>query len=106
MAVDTEEILNRVPHQVDPTTFPPITVSQDVSDWDHEIQGAGAQAIVLTLGENLELENQALLRGDGSILVAVDHGDRLADMEARLAEARRRGRRPSPTTPSTAWTCR
>jgi Na+-translocating ferredoxin:NAD+ oxidoreductase RnfD subunit len=87
VSVNTAEILNRVPHQVDPTTFPPITVSQDVSDWDHEIQGAGAQAIVLTLGENLELENQALLRGDRSILPAVDHGDRLADMEARLAEA-------------------
>jgi hypothetical protein len=36
VSVNTAEILNRVPHQVDPTTFPPITVSQDVSDWDHE----------------------------------------------------------------------
>jgi len=90
-SVDTAEILNRVPHQVDPTTFPPITVSSDVSDWDHEIQGAGAQAIVLTLGENLEVENQALLQGDASILPAVDHGDRLADMQARVAEAESTG---------------
>ena len=32
---------------------------------------------VLTLAENLELENQALLRADPTILFAVDHGDRL-----------------------------
>ena len=41
----------------------------------------------MTLAENLELENQALLRKDGSILTAVDHGDRLAEMQARLQEA-------------------
>ena len=44
---DTTGVLDRVPHQLDPTTFPPITVDQDVADWDHEIVGAGAQAIVL-----------------------------------------------------------
>ena len=52
--------LDRVPHDVDPATFPSITVDQDVLDWNHEISGAGAREIVLTLAENLELENQAL----------------------------------------------
>ena len=47
--------------------------------------GPGAQAILLTLAENLELENQALLRGDGAILTAVDHGDRLIEMQASAA---------------------
>ena len=42
---------------------------------------------MLTLAENLELENQALLRGDPSILEAVDHGDRLDEMRGRLADA-------------------
>jgi hypothetical protein len=42
---------------------------------------------VLTLAENLELENQALLRADASILPAVDHGDRLDEMRARLQDA-------------------
>ncbi len=84
---DTTGVLDRVPHQLDPTTFPPITVNQDVADWDHEIAGPGAQAIVLTLAENLELENQALLRADGSILPAVDHGDRLIEMQRRLQDA-------------------
>jgi Na+-translocating ferredoxin:NAD+ oxidoreductase RnfD subunit len=84
--VNTAEILDRVPHQVDPSTFPAITVDRDVSDWDHSISGAGAQEIVLTLAENLELENQALLRRDETILPAVDHGDRLVEMKDRLAE--------------------
>ncbi len=67
-APNTAEVLDRVPHQVDPATFPAITVGQDVSDWDHAIAGPGAQEILVTLAENLELENQALLRGDASIL--------------------------------------
>ncbi len=42
---------------------------------------------MLKLAENLELENQALLRADATILDAVDHGDRLDEMQARLDEA-------------------
>jgi hypothetical protein len=82
-----EDVLGRVPHDVDPATFPTIAVEQGVVDWNHEIVGPGAQAIVLTLAENLELENQALLRADPTILTAVDHGDRLDDMRARLDDA-------------------
>ncbi len=89
---DTSEVLDRVPHEVDPATFPAISVEQDVADWDHEIVGSGARDIVQTLGENLELENQALLRRDGGILAAVDHGDRLTEMQARLADATATGR--------------
>ena len=88
---DTAEMLDGVPHQVDPGTFPEISVGQDVADWDHTIQGPGAQQILMTLAENLELENQALLRRDGSILTAVDHGDRLKEMQGRLVEATAKG---------------
>jgi Na+-translocating ferredoxin:NAD+ oxidoreductase RnfD subunit len=87
VTTDTSEALDGVPHQVDPATFPAITVDQDVADWDHTIAGPGAQQILLTLAENLELENQALLRKDGTILTAVDHGDRLAEMQGRLSDA-------------------
>ncbi len=89
---DTAGVLGRVPHRVDPATFPAITVAQDVTDWDHGITGPGAQAILLTLAENLELENQALLRRDPGILAVVDHGDRLGEMQARLREAEGSGR--------------
>ena len=87
VAPDVAEVLDRVPHHVDPATFPTISVGQDVSDFDHTMAGPGAQELVLTLAENLELENQALLRKDASILVAVDHGDRLDEMQGRLRSA-------------------
>jgi Na+-translocating ferredoxin:NAD+ oxidoreductase RnfD subunit len=80
------EVLGRVPHDVDPATFPSITVGQDVVDWNHEITGAGAREIVLMLAENLLLESQAVRRNDVSILEAVDHGDRLDEMSARLED--------------------
>jgi hypothetical protein len=85
-------MLDGVPHIVDPATFPAITVDQQVADYDHTIAGPGAQAILMTLAENLELENQALLRRDESLLTAVDHGDRLAEMQGRLRDAVSAGR--------------
>jgi hypothetical protein len=87
VAFGASEILARVPTQVDPATLPPITVGQDVVDFDPQLAGAGMQAVVVTLAQNLELENAALLRRDATILQAVDHGDRLAEMQARLADA-------------------
>ncbi len=79
--------LDRIPHQIDPSTFPSISVDQDVLDWNHEISGAGARAVVLTMAENLAIEAQALERSDASLLEAVDHGDRLDEMRARLDAA-------------------
>ena len=87
IAPDTAEVLDRVPHQVDPGTFPTFTVDQDVSNFDPQLVGPGAQDLLLTFAENLELENQALLRRDASILPAVDHGDRLSEMQDRLRKA-------------------
>jgi hypothetical protein len=84
---DSSEVLDRVPIDVDPGTFPAIRVERDVADFDPEMPGPKAQGLVLTLAENLELENQALLRADASILVAVDHGDRLIEMQGRLRDA-------------------
>jgi hypothetical protein len=88
---DVDEVLDRVPHDVDPATFPTITVEQEVSDWNHEIAGPGLRELVLTLAENLELESQALLRADPTILDVVDHGDRLDEMRARVAGAEATG---------------
>jgi hypothetical protein len=90
-AADTAEILGRVPHDVNPATMPKISVEQGVLDWNHELSGKGAQAVVLTLVENLELENQAMLRSDATILPVVDHGDRLDAMRQRLRDAEATG---------------
>ena len=60
----------------------------------------------MTLAENLELENQALLRDDPTILAAVDHGDRLVEMQARLEAARRAvGSRWSTIGSTTSTSC-
>jgi Na+-translocating ferredoxin:NAD+ oxidoreductase RnfD subunit len=89
---DVEAILAAVPRTVDPSTLPPLTVRQEVADWDHELAGPEMATVVRTLAENLDLEAQALLRRDPAILTAVDHGDRLAEMEARLRDAEASGR--------------
>ena len=89
---EMSDVLDGVPRIVDPESFPTIAVEQEVADWDHTITGAGAQEILLTLAQNLEVEKQALLRGDGTLLTAVDHGDRLAEMRQRLRDAEASGR--------------
>jgi hypothetical protein len=89
-APDTAGLLAGVPHAIDPATLPSITVN--VPAWDETIAAPIAQGILVTLGEDLELENQALLRRDGNLLVAVDHGDRLKEMQGRLADAVAAGR--------------
>jgi hypothetical protein len=86
------EALDDVPRPVDPGTFPSITVDQGVLDFDPTLAGPHVQEILVTLAQNLELENQALLRGDGSILVTVDHGDRLKEMQGRLSDAAASGK--------------
>ena len=84
---DVEEVLHRLPTAIDPATLPAISVSQDVVDFDHQLAGPEMQGVVVTLAQNLELENQALLRRDATILPTVDHGDRLIEMQGRLQDA-------------------
>ncbi|HEY8179460.1 MAG TPA: hypothetical protein VIH33_03590, partial [Candidatus Limnocylindria bacterium] len=81
---DRAEALNNPPAVVDPSTLPPITVDQEVIDYDHELAGPGMQAVAVSLAQNLEIENQALLKRNASLLTAVDHGDRLDEMQGRL----------------------
>ena len=90
VTVDTGEVLDRVPHGIDPATFPAITVH--VEAWDGSTAVPIAQGILVTLAEDLELENQALLRRDPTILTAADHGDRLREMQDRVEAARTTGR--------------
>ncbi len=82
-APDVTEALNGVQQPVNPETLPPITVSQSVEDWDHAIATSAPQLMVI-LAQNLDVENQALLHSEANLLTAVDHGDRLKEMQARL----------------------
>ena len=83
-APDMSELLNGQ-QPVNPETLPAITVNQSVKDWDHEIADS-APDLLVTLAQNLQIENQALLKSDGKLLTAVDHGDRLKEMQTRLAD--------------------
>jgi hypothetical protein len=76
-------MLSGLQQQINPETLPPITVSQSVKDWDHEIADSTPQLMV-TLAQNLLVENQALLKSDANLLTAVDHGDRLNEMQGRV----------------------
>jgi Na+-translocating ferredoxin:NAD+ oxidoreductase RnfD subunit len=86
VAVNTTEALNGYTVQLDASTLPPIDVSQGVWDWDQET-AANMSEKLLTLAQNLEIENQALLQHDASILTAVDHGARLEQMQALVTPA-------------------
>ena len=88
IAPDSSEVLNRLPQQVDPATIPAVAAGQDVIE---RLGGSSIDEVVVTLAQNLELENQALLARDGTILTAVDHGDRLREMQGRLDQARDSG---------------
>ena len=91
VAPDTTELLTRTPVHIDAATLPTIYVSQDVIDFDHTLAGTGIQQVLVTMAQNLEVENQALLRRDESLLEAVDHGDRLIQMQTALADAQASG---------------
>ncbi len=81
------DVLSMPPTAIDAGTLPPISIDQAVLDFDHELAGAGMQAVAVTLAQNLELENQALLSHDAAILPSIDHGDRLSEMQAQVSAA-------------------
>jgi hypothetical protein len=73
--------------EIDPSTLPRVTVDADVTALNSDLAGPGAQDLAVTLAENLEIETEALLRADQSLLTAVDSGDRLSEMQRRIDEA-------------------
>ena len=91
LASEPENLIGRLATRIDPATFPSIRVDDAVINWNHEIDVEGARAIVLTLAENLALETQAVVEQDSALLEAINHGDRLEAMQARLADAQRTG---------------
>lgn len=91
LASEPENLVGRLATRVDPSTFPNISVDDAVVNWNHEISAEGARTIVLTLAENLALENQAIIDRDATLLDAVAHGDRLDAMRERLNNAERIG---------------
>jgi hypothetical protein len=76
---------------VDPSTLPPVTVDRDVTDRG-DLSQADAQAIAVTLAENLEVEAESLRRGEKSLLPSVDDGQRLTTLQGRVDDVIETGR--------------
>jgi len=73
---------------VDPASLPSVTIDDDVAGLSAELATpAGARDLAAALGFNLNVEAQALQTRDPSLLIAVDHGQRLEDMRNAIAEA-------------------
>jgi hypothetical protein len=68
---------------IDPSTLPQVTFDPDVTDRG-DLSQADAQAVALTLAENLEVEAQSLRRGEQSLLPSVDDGQRLTTLQGRV----------------------
>jgi hypothetical protein len=76
---------------VDPSTLPRVSVDPEVVDRG-DLTRSEAQAIALTLAESLEVEAQALRRGEKSLLSMVDDGQRQTTLERRVDEVIETGR--------------
>jgi len=70
---------------VDPSTLPSVSVDFDVTERG-DLSQADAQDVALTLAENLEVEAQALRRGEQSLLASVDVGARLAALHKQVED--------------------
>jgi hypothetical protein len=78
--------------EIDPATIPAVAIDPGVTGWNADRVRADAQGLAASLARLLRVEDQALLRADPALLTAVDHGSRLEEMTARLADARASGR--------------
>jgi parallel beta-helix repeat protein len=69
---------------VDPATLPLITIDADVDALNSDIEAETAADLAMMLAENLEIEAEAMRRGEARLLLAADFGARLAEMQRRV----------------------
>ncbi len=78
--------------RVEAASIPAVSIDPSVTSWNADRVREQAPALALTLARNLAAENEALLHGDASLLPAIDHGDRLKELQTDLDQARTTGR--------------
>jgi hypothetical protein len=71
--------------EVDPTSLPEVVVADEVLELNAEVSGS-AEALAVTLAENLAVEAAARRDSDPSLLRTVNHGPRLVAMERRIEQ--------------------
>ncbi len=73
---------------VDPASLPTVTIDHDVAGLSAELATqAGAQDLAAALAFNLQVEAEAIMSGDASLLPAVTDGQRLKDVKAMIEAA-------------------
>lgn len=83
--------------EVDPTSLPAVTIDRRVAGLSATLAtSAGAQQLAATLAWNLQVEAQAIITGDASLLPAVDDGDRLRELETIIEANGSNGNRVTP----------
>lgn len=70
---------------VDPATLPAVTVDPGVYDLNSDV--SDPDELALTLAKNLEIEAEAMRRGEATLLLAADFGLRLEAMQGRMAQS-------------------
>jgi hypothetical protein len=84
--------------EIDPASLPVVSIDPEVAGLSADLATPeGAQELAATLAWNLQVEAEALVNGDASLLTAVDHGQRLEDLEAEVAAGLESGERVVPT---------
>ncbi len=72
--------------EIDPASLPAVSIDPDVAGLSASLATPdGAQQLAATLAWNLQVEAEALTTGDASLLTAVDHGQRLLDLQSEIA---------------------
>ena len=76
--------------EIDPASLPSVTIDPEVAGISARLATPeGAQDLAASLAFNLEVEKEAVIRGDATLLAAVDHGARLEE-DASTDRAQRR----------------
>jgi hypothetical protein len=76
--------------EIDPASLPTVSIDPDVGGLSASLATPdGAQQLAATLAWNLQVEAEALTTADASLLTAVDHGQRLQDLQAEVAGGER-----------------
>jgi hypothetical protein len=83
---DVADLADGTVADVDPASLPVVTIDRQVAGISATLATReGAQDLAASLAWNLEVETQAIVTGDASLLPAVDDGDRLHELQDQIA---------------------
>ena len=95
---DVADLADGTVADIDPASLPVVTIDKEVAGLSASLATPdGAQDLAASLAWNLEVETQAIVTGDASLLPAVDDGARLHDIQDQIAATAASDPRVAPT---------